>query len=72
MSYTKLKTLNSFMIEIYNRISKDKPFDNKLKPYKESQIKEVLEYFEDREDYEKCQIISDFIKRRFNNVTNYI
>lgn len=72
MSYNKLKTLNSFMIEIYNRISKDKPFDDKLKPYKKSQIEEVLEYFEDREDYEKCQIISDFIKKRFNHVTNYL
>ena len=49
MSYTKLKTLNSFMIEIYNRISKDKPFDDKLKPYKKSQIEEVLEYFEKEE-----------------------
>ena len=72
MSYTKLKTLNSFMNEIYIRIAHDKPFDYKLKTYKESQIKEVLEYFEDREDYEKCQIISDFIKKRFNHVTNYL
>jgi hypothetical protein len=60
------------MNEIYIRISQDKPFDDKLKPYKESQIKEVLEYFEDREDYEKCQIISDFINKRFNHVTNYL
>ena len=72
MSYNKLRTLNSFMNEIYIRISQDKPFDDKLKPYKESQIKEVLEYFEDREDYEKCQIISDFINKRFNHVTNYL
>ena len=32
----------------------------------------VLEYFEDREDYEKCQILSDFINSRFNHVTNYL
>lgn len=72
MSYIKLRTLNSFMNEIYNRISQNKPFDVKLKPYKESQIKEVLEYFEDKEDYEKCQVLSDFINERFNHITNYL
>ena len=72
MSYTKLRTLNSFMNEIYQRLSENKPFDINLRPYKESQIKEVLEYFEDREDYEKCQMISDFINKRFNHVTNYL
>jgi hypothetical protein len=60
------------MNEIYQRLSENKPFDINLRPYKESQIKEVLEYFEDREDYEKCQMISDFINKRFNHVTNYL
>ena len=68
----KLKTLNSFMYEIYNRLSENKPFDNKLKPDKESKIKEVLEYFEKQEDYEKCQIISDFLNKRFNHTQNYL
>jgi hypothetical protein len=68
----KLKTLNSFMYEIYNRLSENKPFDNKLKPYKESKIKEVLEYFEQQEDYEKCKIISDFLNKRFNHIQNYL
>ena len=72
MSYLKLRTLNSFMDEVYQRISENKPFDINLKPYKESQIREVLEYFEEREDYEKCQIISDFLNIRFNHITNYL
>ncbi len=72
MSYLKLKTLNSFMNELYQRISENKPFDNNLKPYKESQIREVLEYFESREDYEKCQIISNFLNNRFNHTVNYL
>jgi hypothetical protein len=72
MSYTKLRTLNSVMNEVYNRISQNKPFDKNLKPYKKSYIDEVLEYFEDREDYEKCQILSDFINSRFNHVTNFL
>ena len=72
MSYIKLRTLNSFMNEIYQRVSENKPFDYNLKPYKESQIKEVLEYFEIREDYEKCQILSNFLNSRFNHTINYL
>jgi hypothetical protein len=72
MNYLKLRTLNSFMNEVYQRISENKPFDSNLKPYKESLIREVLEYFEEREDYEKCQVISDFVNKRFNHVTNYL
>jgi hypothetical protein len=45
------------MNEVYNRISQNKPFDKTLKPYKKSHIDEVLEYFEDREDYEKCEML---------------
>ena len=72
MSYLKLRTLNSFMNEVYQRISENKPFDINLKPYKEEQIREVLEYFEDREDYEKCQVISNFLNKRFNHTTNFL
>lgn len=72
MNYLKLKTVNSLMNEVYDRISKNKPFDNNLNTYKESQIKEVLDYFQKKEDYEKCQIISDFINKRFSHITNYL
>jgi hypothetical protein len=72
MSYLKLRTLNSFMNEVYQRISENKPFDINLKPYKEEQVREVLEYFEDREDYEKCQVISNFLNKRFNHTTNFL
>jgi len=72
MGYTKLRTLNSFMNEIYQRVSENKPFDTNLKPYKEFQIKETLEYFETRQDYEKCQVLSEFINNRFNHTVNYL
>ena len=72
MSYLKLRTLNSFMFEVYERISQNKPFDTNLKTYKESQVKDVLDYFEEREDYEKCQVISKFINERFNHDINYL
>jgi hypothetical protein len=60
------------MNEVYDRVSKNKPFDDKLKPYTKSQIKKVLKHFEDKEDYEKCQVLSDFINERFNHVNNFL
>jgi hypothetical protein len=60
------------MFEVYERISQNKPFDTNLKTYKESQVKDVLDYFEEREDYEKCQVISKFINERFNHDINYL
>jgi hypothetical protein len=68
----KLKTKDSYLKEIYQRISENKPFDKSLKPYKESLIRDTLLYFEEKEDYEKCQVISDFINKRFNHVTNFL
>ena len=68
----KLRTKESLMIEVFERISENKPFDKNLKPYKEDLIKKTLGHFEDKEDYEKCQILSNFINQRFNHVTNYL
>ena len=68
----KLRTKDSVMKEIFERISENKPFDKNLKPYKESLIRDTLSHFEDKEDYEKCQVISDFINQRFNHVTNFL
>ena len=58
----KLTTKDSLMREIYQN----------LKPYKENLLTMVLNHFEEKEDYEKCQILSDFINERFNHVKNYL
>jgi hypothetical protein len=68
----KLRTKDSVMKEIFERISENKPFDKNLKPYKEGLIRDTLLHFEEKEDYEKCQIISDFMNQRFNHVTNFL
>jgi hypothetical protein len=60
------------MNEVYQRIFENKPFDKNLKPYKESLIRDTLLYFEEKEDYEKCQVISNFLNQRFNHVTNFL
>ena len=68
----KLTTKDSLMREIYQRICENKPFDKNLKTYKENLLTMVLNHFEEKEDYEKCQILSDFINERFNHVKNYL
>lgn len=61
----KLRTLDSVMLEVYDRITLNKPFDKKLKPYSKEKIKMALDFFERKEDYEKCKVIYDFINNRF-------
>lgn len=68
----KLRTKESLMREVFERISENKPFDKNLKPYKEDLLKKTLDHFEEKEDYEKCQVISNFLNKRFNHITNYL
>lgn len=63
----KLKTLDSVMIEVYDRIIVNKPFDKNLKPYTKESLEKTLKFFERKEDYEKCQVIFNFINKRFSH-----
>lgn len=56
---------------VYQRICNNRPFGNNLKPYPKNILNEVLEYFEKKEEFEKCQFIKDFIKDRFNHNKKY-
>jgi len=60
------------MDEMYDRILQNKPFDSRLKPYSKNNLKQLLSYLEQIEEYEKCQIINIFIKKRFNHKYNFI
>jgi|LakMenEpi03Aug12_release.lakeMendotaPanAssembly.Ray.scaffolds.fasta_scaffold3400256_2 hypothetical protein len=57
----RIKTVDSVMCEIYQRIVNKKPFDKNLKPYSKEKIEKVIEYFENKEDYEKCHELSSYI-----------
>lgn len=58
--------------EIFIRISKGIPFDRNFKIYSKLQIQYLLHYYQSIEEYEKCQIIKNFIDLRFNHELNYI
>ena len=49
----------------------DSCFDIKLKPYKKDFLEKVLFYFEEKEEFEKCMVINEFINKRFNHELNY-
>jgi hypothetical protein len=68
----RLRTQDSLMNEIFSRVITEKPFDKNLKPYSEKFLNKTLKYFEEKEEFEKCQLLSDFISRRFNHELNYI
>jgi hypothetical protein len=44
----KLRTLDSVMLEVYDRITLNKPFDKKLKPYSKEKIKMALDFLKEK------------------------
>ena len=67
----KIRSNEFIMKETYNRIESNKCFDIKLKPYKKDFLEKVLLYFEEKEEFEKCVVINNFIKQGFNHKLNY-
>ncbi len=52
-----IKSKDTRMHEAYDRIADGKPFDEKLMPYTITFLKDMIKYFEEREDFERCQTI---------------
>ncbi len=67
----RLKSVEASMIEICERILQNKPFHKNLKPYTLVEIKNTLNYFEKKEDYEKCLILHSFMQNNFNHGVDY-
>jgi len=66
-----MKSYEYLMQDTFNRIKGGKITDENFKPYTEEFIKKILQYFENKEEYEKCKTISDFLNIRFNHDLNY-
>ncbi len=66
-----MKSYEYLMQDTFNRIKEGKITDENFKPYTEEFIKKILQYFENKEEYEKCKTISDFLNIRFNHDLNY-
>lgn len=66
-----IRSYDYLMNSTLERIEIGKCFDERFKPYKEDFIKNMISYFEDKEEYEKCKTLVDFIDERFNHDKNY-
>lgn len=65
------KSIESLMSDVYNRIVNNKPYDSELKIYTFSILRKVNRFYEEKEEYEKCIIITNFIKERKNHEKNF-
>ena len=66
-----LHSYDYLMNDTFKRIESGKHFDEKFKPYTEELVNKIVKYFEDKEEYEKCKTLIDFIDIRFNHDKNY-
>ena len=56
----------------YERINQGKYYDMNFKAYEKNFIEKMISYFEEREEYEKCKVLFDFSKERFDHEKNYM
>ena len=62
-----LGLVDVLMYDTLGRLNQGLYFDSDLKPYRKEFLETVLNFFQERERYEECQIIRDIIKKRFNH-----
>jgi hypothetical protein len=55
----------------YERINGGKSYDLNFKAYQKDLIDKMIFYFEEREEYEKCKVLLDFSRDRFDHEKNY-
>jgi hypothetical protein len=58
--------------EVYNRILENRPYGKNLKPYTKGVIFYTIECLKDDEEYEKCQFLSNWLKKRFSHEENFL
>lgn len=62
----------NFQIESnYKRIKSGKHLDINKKPYNMSIINKMLNFFQEQEEYEKCQVLKDFKNKILDHENNY-
>ena len=67
----KIKSYDTKILSVFDRIKRGKLFDRSLKPYNKELFFEVLKYFEDRELFEECVFVQKVIKERFDHEFNW-
>lgn len=60
------------MNEDYERILKGIKHDPLMEVYSSEYVNEMIEFFSDKEEYEKCSELVKYKEERFNHDKNYI
>jgi hypothetical protein len=66
-----LKSYDNLINSNFQRIYNGKHFDEKFKIYDQKFLNEMIFYYQNKEEYEKCQFILNYIKERFDHKKNY-
>jgi hypothetical protein len=66
-----LKSYSYLMNSCYERIAGGKSYDISFKPYEKKFVNKMIKYFEEYEEYEKCDLLMKFINDRFDHEKNY-
>jgi len=72
MNTLVIKSYDYLINNSYDRILNGKNYDDKFKLYQLDFINEMIDYFELREEYEKCQILKNYKEKRFDHKKNYL
>lgn len=62
-----IKSYDQLLVDSFDRIMGGKHFDSNYQPYTREFLEKMREYFQDREEYEKCQFIKSVIDLRFDH-----
>jgi hypothetical protein len=60
----EIKSYDTLVQKSYERISRGIPYDEKMRAYESKFVQDCIDYFKEREEYEKCQILIDFNESR--------
>jgi hypothetical protein len=66
-----LKSYDNHIISSYKRIVDGIFINDKFELYTKDFFAEILQYLEQREMYEECEILNNIIIKRFNHDLNY-
>lgn len=66
-----LRSYEYLMRDSLDRIKAGKNYDVNFKPYSKEFINKMIYFFEEREEYENCKTLVDFLNIRFDHNLNY-
>jgi hypothetical protein len=55
----------------FKRIKNGNRLDIRLKPYEIETLNDMISFYEDSEDYEKCEVITNFKNKILDHENNY-